>query len=264
MSETYWRRNHRRIKLIAGALVIGFGLGAGACAPIPKDPVARAEYDKRNDPLEPLNRKVFAFNTYVEKNVLRPVGEAYKETVPPFVRDRIRNFSDNMGEPVTFLNDLLQGKPDRAAETAMRFVFNTTAGMLGFFDAAGQWGLKRHTEDFGQTLAVWGVPEGPYLMLPLLGPSSTRHTAGRVVDYFSDPFGYVTGGSLAVRIIFGAQSGLSFIDIYARNIDALKSVEKNSLDYYSAIRSYYRQNRRREILDGKVKNLPLPGDDEDE
>lgn len=249
-------------KKMVFAVILAVGLGASACAPVPKDPAALAAYKERNDPLEPLNRKIFAGNRYVEKNILRPVGKAYRKNIPQFFRDRIRNFSDNIASPVTFLNDVLQGKPGRAAETAIRFVFNTTAGMLGFFDAAGQWGLKAHTEDFGQTLAVWGVPEGPYLMLPLLGPSSTRHTAGRVVDYFSDPFGYVTGGSIAVRVIFGAQSGMSFLDIYSRNIDALETVEKNSLDYYSALRSYYRQNRRNEILDGKVKNLPLPGDDD--
>lgn len=234
----------------------------GACATVPTDPAARAEYEERNDPLEPMNRRIFAFNMRVERNVLRPVGRTYRENVPEFVRNRIRDFNRNFSSPVTFVNDLLQGKTDRAAITAMRFVVNSTAGMGGLFDVAAQYGLRGHTEDFGQTLAVWGVEPGPYLVLPLIGPSSVRHTVGRGVDLFSNPVTMGTPTPLAAQIFYIARGGSAFIDAYARSMDALQNLERNSVDFYAAMRSLYRQNRQSEIQDGRVEDIPLPGDDE--
>ncbi len=239
-------------------------LAVGACAPVPKDPHQLAAYKARNDPLEPLNRKIFKVNMAIERGVMRPMGKAYKRSVPSFIRDRIRDFSNNFESPVTFINDILQGKTGRAAETATRFIVNSTAGIGGLFDVAGQYGLKRHTEDFGQTLAVWGVPSGPYLVLPIMGPSSVRHTAGRVVDSFSNPLSYATPDGIVSRLIFGGRGVVSAFDQYSRNITIIENTEKNSVDFYSAVRSLYRQNRKSEIKDGKIKtkDIPLPSDDE--
>lgn len=237
-------------------------VGAG-CATPPKDPAARAEFERTNDPMEPLNRRIFKLNTRTEKRVLRPVGKAYKKAVPQFVRDRVRDFSNNFTSPVTFFNDVLQGKGDRAAETAVRFFVNSVAGIGGLFDVAGQYGLKRHTEDFGQTLAVWGVESGPYMMLPLLGPSSVRHTIGRGVDAASNPFTYVTPTTIAARFIFAGRGAAGFLDEYSRNIERIEELQKDSVDWYATVRSLYRQNRESEIKDGKVETIPLPGEDDE-
>ncbi len=250
----------RPAALAAG--VLATTLIVAGCATPPTDPAARAEFEKTNDPLEPLNRRIFKNNMRVEKHVLRPIGKAYKKVVPEFLRNRVRDFSNNYASPVTFINDVLQGKGGRAAETAVRFVVNTVAGIGGLFDVAGQYGLKRHTEDFGQTLAVWGFKSGPYLVLPILGPSSVRHTIGRGVDAFSNPFSYVTGDSIAVQFVFGARGALGFLDEYSRNIQRIEDLEKDSVDWYATVRSLYRQHRESEIKDGKVDKIPLPGDDE--
>ena len=253
-------RSIRPSFLVLGAVAATLVLAS--CATPPTDPAARAEFEKTNDPWEPLNRRIFKGNTRVERKILRPVGKAYKRSVPEFVRNRVRDFSNNFSSPVTFINDVLQGKGGRAAETAVRFIVNSVAGIGGMFDVAGQYGLKRHSEDFGQTLAVWGFKSGPYMVLPLLGPSSIRHTVGRGVDAFSNPFGYLTGSTLATRLIFGARGALGFLDEYSRNIQRIEDLEKDSVDWYATVRSLYRQNRESEIKDGKVDKIPLPGDDE--
>ena len=178
--------------------------------------------------------------------------ETDRDVVPQLGRDSIRNFVDNMGEPVNFVNAVLQGADDRAAETMVRFIFNSTAGMGGLFDVAGGYGLKRNDEDFGQTLAVWGVGEGPYVMLPILGPSNVRDIVGKIVDNFTNPIGYFmpTAGSITTTIAGG-------IDRRERNLDALEDIEKNSLDYYAALRSLYRQNRQDLINNGEPKGPVL-------
>lgn len=244
---------------IAAAIVLA---GAG-CATPPKDPAKLAEYKKRNDPFEKFNRRMHRVNVWIDHKIGRPIARVYKKRVPPFIRDRIRTFADHLGEPITFMNDVLQGERERAAETAVRFFFNSLVGVGGMFDVAAMYGLKRHTEDFGQTLAVWGIRPGPYIVLPVLGPSSTRHLAGRVVDGVADPLNWIGKPTIA-RIIFSTAGPLGQIDFYARNVDQLKAIEKNSLDYYAVLRSFYRQNRKSAIANGKIKtkDIPLPGDDD--
>ena len=252
-----------RVRIVGIGLAGAIVLAGAACSTPPKDPVKRAEYERRNDPFEKFNRRVHRVNVWIDHNIGRPVARVYAKRVPQFIRDRIRTFADHLGEPITFMNDVLQGERERAAETAVRFFVNSVAGMAGFFDVAAMYGLKRHTEDFGQTLAVWGVRAGPYLVLPVLGPSSTRHLAGRIVDGIADPLNWV-GKPTVARVFFGTAGPLGQIDFYARNVDQLKSIEKNSLDYYAALRSFYRQNRKSAIANGRIKtkDIPLPGDDE--
>jgi len=253
-------------KFSRAAFGIALVLALGACASTPPtDPAARAAWEEKNDPYEEWNRRVFAFNMKVDRNIGRPVARGYRRAVPPFVRDRIRNVSDHIASPVTFINDILQGKGDRAAETGVRFFVNTVAGMGGLFDVAGQYGLRGHKEDFGQTLAVWGFREGPYLMLPLLGPSNRRDLVGLIVDNFSNPIDYGVRTSTAARIVFGLQGAAGGLDNYARLQPTLISLERNSIDFYAAMRSLYRQNRESEIKDGKVdaKDIPVPGEDEE-
>lgn len=231
---------------------------AGACAPIPKDPEALKAYHEANDPIEPLNRKVFKLNMQLDMAVLKPVAKAYRRSIPAFARTSIRNFLNHIDSPQTFINDVLQGESGRAAETAMRFFVNTVAGFFGFFDVAAQYGLAGHKEDFGQTLAVWGFKEGPYLMLPFLGPNNARHVAGRIGDRLMDPRTYIAPGGWQYRLASGSVSALSIIDSRSRVIEELEDLEKSSLDLYATIRSLYRQSRISKISNGKPVAVPVP------
>ncbi|GBC59717.1 ABC transporter [Desulfonema ishimotonii] len=134
------------------------------------------------DPLEPLNRRIYKFNTVVDNNILEPVVRGYKKVVPSFIRTGLSNFFSNIGEIPVMLNCLLQTKSEKSGEVLARFMVNTTAGIFGFWDPATNMGLIKYNEDFGQTLAVYGVPAGPYIVLPILGPSTLRDTTGKVMD----------------------------------------------------------------------------------
>ncbi|HEX2581928.1 MAG TPA: VacJ family lipoprotein [Dongiaceae bacterium] len=234
-------------------IVIGVGLILAGCAakPNPNDQVAVAAYQEANDPIEPVNRYFFEVNHFVEEILIKPFAGWYRIGIPDPVQDSIRNFLRNLNTPVTLANDLLQGSWDRAGTTAMRFLINTTLGIGGIFDWASDWGYKYHEEDFGQTLAVWGVDEGPYLVLPLLGPSNPRDAFGQQVvdnvfdapfwlDIFIDKLGYL-------QI---ATQGTLQIDTYSRNMQALSELQRGSVDYYATLRSLYRQHRNDEIRNG--------------
>lgn len=251
-------RMHGKALRIAALAV--FLASVAACATPPTDPAAKAEFDRTNDPIEPFNRRMFAFNLYVDDNVGKPVAKSYRDNVPKFVRDRFRDLYDNFSSPVTFINDVLQGESGRAAETATRFWVNSFFGMAGFFDVAAQYGLKKHKEDFGQTLAVWGAGEGPYLMIPILGPSNPRDLSGKIVDAFSNPITYVLPGSATyLEIVAGV---VDKVDERAGLLEPMDELRRTSLDFYAAVRSLYRQNRESEISNGKIKKPPLPGEDE--
>lgn len=164
-----------------------------------------------------------------------------------------------MRTPVIFFNDVLQGELERAWITLLRFLINSTIGLAGLHDQAAVWGFEYHNEDFGQTLAVWGVPGGPYVMLPILGPSNPRDTVGLVVDFLVDPLNLWLTNTDREPFIF-ARTGLRAIDARARNYDSLEDLEKSSLDFYAAVRSLYRQRRADEISNGKASaNMPAPG-----
>ena len=170
-------------------LLMGIFMLASGCAnmPDPADPEAVAVYMQVNDPIEPTNRSVFALNNNLDKAILKPVAEAYSDSIPNAARLGIHNALNNLRTPVILLNDVLQGNLNRSLMTFMRFVINSTVGMFGLVDAASELGMARHIEDFGQTLAVWGVPSGSYLMLPVFGPSNSRDAVGLVMDFLTDP-----------------------------------------------------------------------------
>src|SRR5579872_3529001 len=165
-------------------------LALAACATPPTDPAALAEFKETNDPLEPLNREVFDINLFLDRNLLKPVAQAYVAVVPEFGRNAIEHFFYNLGEPVIFANDILQGEFKRADTVVGRFLFNSTFGLGGLLDLASEEGLERQTGDFGQTLYSWGVPDGPYLVLPFFGPSNPRDGIGLGVDGYADPWGH--------------------------------------------------------------------------
>ncbi len=231
---------------LARAIAVAVALFAVAgCASLPEDPADRAEVLALNDPLEPANRMVFAINEAVDVLVLRPAAVVYRDFMPDPGKELIYNFFRNLSLPVTIVNDVLQGEWDRADIAAKRLFVNTIAGLGGFVDAATGLGLPHHKEDFGQTLAVYQVMPGPYLVLPLLGPSSTRHAFGRLVDVALDPLTYLFATVDSEYLL-----AVSIVDERYRLLGPLDETKRTSLDYYAALRSLYRQRR-----DYQIRNL---------
>jgi phospholipid-binding lipoprotein MlaA len=200
------------------------------------------------DPGEPVNRGIFAVNQVVDDYVLSPVSRTYRDYVPQPVRRSVGNFTDNLGEPVTLVNDLLQGNVSRAWNTTQRFVINTTVGVVGLFDVGEDLNLPQHQSDFGQTLGVWGVGTGPAVQLPLLGPSNARDTAGRVLSFFANPLSSVPGETFDA-INLGA-TGDAVIDGRANLLEATDVLQETSLDYYASLRSAEHQRRAKLVQDG--------------
>ncbi|MGD0192650.1 MAG: VacJ family lipoprotein [Rhizomicrobium sp.] len=209
-----------------------------------------------NDPYESFNRKTFALNESMDKHVARPIAVFYTRAVPGIARDGIHNFLTNLGMPVTFINDVLQGEPKRAVDTFGRFVVNSSAGVGGLVDVAQKTGIPEHTSDFGETLGVYGVEEGPFLVLPLLGPSNPRDAFGYGADVAMDPMTWVTFRSSDFFKLGKGVAGI--IDERAQNIDTLDQLERTSLDLYATERSLYRQHRQAEINHGKPNIEDLP------
>ena len=204
-------------------------------------------------------RAIFEVNRVLDRAVLKPAAILYKDFLPPPVQRGIYNVLNNLRSPLVFFNDLLQGKPDRAGTTLARFFINSTVGILGVRDQATEWGFEPHNEDFGQTLATWGAGEGPYLMLPVFGPSNPRDAVGLVIDYIMDPFTWWANATDRQEATL-FRGGLRAVGERARNFDLIEDLERTSLDYYATVRSLYRQRRRDEIDDGRAApGLPMPG-----
>ena len=219
-----------------------------ACATPPNSTTGSVQ-----DPYETFNRKMFAFNNGLDRHAIEPASQIYEELTPSFARDRIADFFANIRGPVIFANDLLQGETSRAGTTFVRFGLNSTVGILGFWDVASEAGIDGHREDFGQTLGVWGTPDGPFLILPLLGPTTPRDLVGTFIDRSMDPLSYIqfdddwqTG--LAVRGGLGLVNGLNMRVRLDEQIDALNSQPEP----YTALRRIYSSSRQAEILNGRV------------
>ena len=203
----------------------------GACAGLPRDASLPI-----NDPNEEMNRHVMAAN----QEVLRPASEVVKTAIPGPVHDRLRDLNANVKEPRIFVNNVLQGRFQAAANTGARFLLNTTFGIGGLFDIASREGLPQQSGDFGQTLFVWGVAEGPYVVRPYLGPSTLRDAVGQTVDVFINPVGWWLAPTVAMTV---GTAGLDAVD----QLGQLKQAEDASIDFYSFIRSSYYQMRRAEL-----------------
>jgi phospholipid-binding lipoprotein MlaA len=196
-----------------------------------------------SDPNEAANRDVLATN----QRVLGPVSEAVKVAIPGPMHDRLHDLNSNLKEPRIFLNDVLQLRLDAAARTAGRFVVNSTFGIGGLFDVAGREGIAQQSGDFGQTLFVWGVAEGPYVVLPYMGPATTRDAVGSIVDMVGNPLGWLVGTQIAVSTTqMAVSAGTTGLDAVDR-LGQLKQAEDASIDFYSFIRSGYYQTRRAEL-----------------
>jgi phospholipid-binding lipoprotein MlaA len=225
---------------------------AGACATAPRDASLPI-----NDPNEEANRQILAMN----QEVLRPAAEAVKAVTPGPVHARLRDLNSNLKEPRIFVNNVLQLRFDAAAQTAARFAMNTTFGIGGLVDLASREGLPQQSGDFGQTLFVWGVGEGPYMVRPYWGPTTARDAVGNTVDLFCDPVGLMFGTQLAVAIT------TTSLDTVVR-LGQLKQAEDASIDFYSFLRSSYYQTRRAELREAiglpDVVDSPATAADETE
>jgi phospholipid-binding lipoprotein MlaA len=254
---------YRRLIVVLAALTLVAG-----CASQPKpasdgwsesDDLEFAEIDTENDPLELLNRFTFAFNLMLDTLVFQPVAETYRFLLPVKVRDSVRNTVRNLRSPLIFINDVLQGEMERAETTLVRFVVNSTLGVLGLFDVAADMGYPYHNEDFGQTLGAHGVGEGFYLVLPVLGPSSPRDGIGMLVDYYMDPISYAADAA-DIEDLALARTVADGIDTRARNIETINDLQRDSIDFYARVRSLYRQSRANEINNGMApEDTPTPG-----
>ena len=241
------------------ALLALVTLLASGCATRPPatDPEAVADFQADNDPLEPTNRFLYRVNDMLDTNVLRPVAQGYRYVVPGAVRRSIGNALRNASSPVTFANDVLQGHPRYATETVTRFAVNSTAGVGGLFDVADDLGLPPHRgASFATTLGIWGVGEGPFLFLPLLGPSNVRDAGGYGGDVLLDPFTWV--GFPGVSALEGSRFGVGAVDTREQLLDPVDQVKRDSLDPYATFRSAYRQSRAAEIAAAMHDGKPLP------
>jgi phospholipid-binding lipoprotein MlaA len=216
--------------------------------------------DVANDPYEPINRRIFAFNDALDRYAVRPVAVAYRDTVPDPLRDRVTNVLRNLNTPVILINELLQGDVEGAEVAAARLFINSTIGLGGLHDVAGMdKRLAYREEDFGQTLAVWGVDSGPYLVIPFLGPSNPRDFTGRMVDSFGDPVRIALGPVADVDAFGPSRLGGTIIDSRSRTVDITDEIRRSSVDFYAAIRSLYQQSREAAIADGAVEpDIEIP------
>ena len=213
--------------------------------------------DEIFDPLEQVNRAIFSFNNFADKIILEPTAKGYKKLPSP-IQSGVGNFLNNLKLPLVVINQLLQGQGKNAAESSGRFIVNSTAGILGLMDVAEKIGLEQTQEDFGQTLATWGVGDGFYIVLPIFGPSNVRDTAGMILTYTTDPI-----NAYAVREgeawLLPLRTATNAIDQRSKIIDEVNALRNNSIDYYAAVRSSYYQNRKAAVLNLDDKSeTPLP------
>lgn len=217
-----------------------------------------------NDPWEDVNRSVFAFNQDFDRFILRPITDTYRFLLPVPVQDSVHSFLNNVGSPLVFVNDVMQGEGSRAMDTLARFLINTTLGIGGLFDPASEvFHIDPHTEDFGQTLGTYGVSDSPYLVLPILGPSNLRDLTGRVVDFFIDPVSYWLRRQSLDGLMY-TRLALDAVDKRNQNDKTIDQIN-GALDPYGFMRSAYRQNRRFHVENGvnvETEESPVPSEED--
>ncbi|MCB1722209.1 MAG: VacJ family lipoprotein [Chromatiaceae bacterium] len=230
-------KNNATLHKWALGVVLGMSLGLTGCATGP-------DADPR-DPLEPYNRAAYSFNDMVDEAVLKPLAGGYAYITPDIVDRGITNFFDNLRDVRSAINNLLQLKIGRAFSDVGRVAINSTIGILGLMDVASNMNLPSYKEDFGQTLGVWGFDSGPFIVLPLFGPSSARDGVGLVADWFTDPVTYIEDDTLRWSL-----RGLNIVDTRADLLNASRVVDEGALDPYAFIRDAYLQRRQTQVYDG--------------
>ncbi len=209
----------------------------------------------RDDPFEPMNRASYAVHEVVDGYVVKPVAQAYVDYTPKLVQTGIRNFFGNIDDFFSFINDMLQNKPEKAGNDLGRVITNTGFGLLGLIDIASEAGIPKGNEDFGQTFGYWGIPQGPYLFIPVLGPTTVRDGTGWIIRAYTTPIGYIP--DVSTRNILW---GIGFLDARASALQAESLVDQASLDRYTFIRRSYLQRRQYLVYDG----APPPPKEDDE
>jgi len=240
-----WDRSFFWVTLLLAMFISGCATNKGA------------EQDGLNDPLEPVNRVIYKINDIGDKFILRPVAKGYEWLFPPVIRTGISNFYDNLSYPMDIVNALLQGKFKQAASDTGRLALNSTLGFAGFLDPATDIGLARHEEDFGQTMGVWGIPQGPYLVVPLFGPRTVRSGVGNLFDALYHPQVQMRNSSLRTKINI-----MYFIQLRASLLGIDKELQR-AFDPYAFVRDAYLQNRRYLLYDGNLPDDDLFFDDEE-
>ncbi|HEY4276267.1 MAG TPA: VacJ family lipoprotein [Rhizomicrobium sp.] len=237
----------------AKSLLLIFLLGAGVSGCASDDNLAAQE---ANDPLEPMNRFFFDFNQRLDRHAALPAATFYASAVPRGIRGSVHNVLTNLGGPVDVANNLLQAEFEFAGIAGARFLVNTTLGVAGIFDVATDWGMPERSRDFGETMGVYGVGQGPYLVLPFRGPTSVRDFAGGYVDGYFSPLRLLHySGSNYVGLV---KSSLGSVDNRSANLVTYRDIERASVDYYATMRAYYRQRRERQVEDRAVQTAELP------
>ena len=204
------------------------------------------EHHEYDDPVEGYNRAMFSFNYQVDKYVIKPVAEGYRAVTTPFIRERISSVIDNLKEPISAGNHLLQADPEASVKSLSRFVINSTLGLVGMFDVAEGWGLPKDKTTFNETFAKWCIPQGPFIVLPLLGPSTPRAATGMALDFVFDPVYWATYQDANVHD--KASWGYAIaqgITVREAALDTLDDLERNSVDFYATMRSAYLQNQNK-------------------
>jgi phospholipid-binding lipoprotein MlaA len=235
------------------AFLLGLcGLSLAACASVPPSPAALAA----NDPYESTNRQTLKLNGKIDRYFVGPTVGVYFILVRPGGRRGVHNLLGNFSLPVIFVNDMLQGEWRRGGQSIQRLAINSTLGIGGLFDPASKIGIPGHGEDFGQTLATWGVGEGPYLVLPFLGPSNPRDAAGLATDIAIDPTNFIP---FKQHIWWAAgREYFTLLDLKAQTYQTVQGIQRRSVDYYSSLRSLYRQLRTEQIHNGRKDMQDLP------
>lgn len=241
--------------LLSG-LVLGLGLALGGCAST-QDASGIGSGAEISDPFEGANRRIFAFNSVVDDNVIHPAVKGYRAVVPNAARNGVHNFLTNLRSPVVFANQVLQGDIQGASTVLVRATVNTFTGFGGILDVAAAEGIAHEGEDFGQTLAVWGVGHGPYLVVPVLGPSSARDYVGYVVDGYADPLRLYLNNIDDDGLSY-ARIGAGYLDLREQLMDVLNDLEASSIDYYAATRSIYHQRREAQVNDEQPGLAAIP------
>ena len=239
----------KRLLPLVALVAAGCASNSPADADNPETAV-RAEYD----PMESLNRSMYAINDAFDRATLKPIARGYKAVVPEFARRGVTNFSRNLFTPRSAVNNFLQGKPGPGFSELGRFIINSTLGIGGLIDVASAQGMPEYDEDFGQTLAVWGLPEGPYVFIPILGPNTLLDAVSTPVDILSDPLIHYDNSSVRDKVY-----GLRVIDLRMRLLTA-EALLEDSKDPYLTVRESYLQNRRFQVYDG---NPPSTDEEED-
>jgi phospholipid-binding lipoprotein MlaA len=252
MNKPYNRTNKTKIQLLFSGTLIGAAIFLVGCAANQVD--EQQNIANKADPYENINRKVFVFNDKVDDYVAKPISDAYKWITPDFMQTGVSNFFSNIKDINVVINDILQAKFAQSAHDTGRFALNTTMGLAGVVDVATQVGLERNDEDFEQTLAVWGIPQGSYLVIPFLGPSTMRGIPGAALDTAANPASYV---GMPVQL-------LSLLNARANAEGALKFIDEASLDPYVFTRESFLQWRKNLATDGKSNTSLDLGDEVDE